>query len=302
MKKHFSRAGLLLIILGLLFLSIAVISQTAFAPVNEEKAGNTVVRTEPTVSNITTFDLADAEVANVGAASFLVLDFSTDQILFGKQVDNSLPIASLTKLMTVWTVLQHSRSDEVVTVSNEHTLNISPSLNLVAGDKVKVGDLIQAILVGSANDAASVLGGHISAKLDLPFGELMNQEAVELGMKNSRFSNPMGFDSVVNYSSARDLTILVHKLYNEQLLKQSLSAQSYSFRSELGKDYSISATNKLTAQYPDLKAIKTGYTELAQGAMINLLEKGDKQWLIVVIGSPDRETDTLQLRKEILSR
>lgn len=302
MGKHTSRfaaifAGILLPIFGSLLLT-----EAAFAPTNQIQILGATVAEQKELDNLVSYDLSQPDPQGIKAASYLVEDYDSGQIIAGKQIDNSLPIASLTKLMTVWTTLEHVDPGEIIEISPADQVNVSPSLDLKAGDKVAVQDLIQSILVGSANDAANVLGGYVSRKLELPFSELMNQEAVQLGMKNSRFSNPMGFDSAVNYSSARDLALLVRKLNEKALFEDSSKAPSYEFRSALGNIYSVQATNKLTGLYSDLSAVKTGYTNLALGAMINFLDTGGTKKLLIVIGSSDREGDTLQLRKQFLNR
>ncbi len=302
MSKHVSRfaaliAGMLLPIIGSLLLT-----EAAFAPTNQVQILGATIAEQKELDNLVSYDLSQPDPQGIKAASYLVEDYNSGQVLAGEQIDNSLPIASLTKLMTVWTALEHTQLEEIIEVSPSDQINVSPSLGLIAGDKVMVKDLIQSILVGSANDAANVLGGYVSRKLDLPFSELMNQEAVQLGMKNSRFSNPMGFDSAVNYSSARDLALLVRKLDEQGLFEDSSKATNYHFESTLGNTYSVQATNKLTSLYSDLQAVKTGYTNLALGAMINFLDTGGGKKLLIVIGSPDREGDTLQLRKQFLDR
>lgn len=302
MNKHLGRlaailAGILLPITGSLLLT-----EAAFAPTNQVQILGATVAEQKELDNLVSYDLSQPDPEGIKAASYLVEDYDAGQILAGEQIDNSLPIASLTKLMTVWTALEHTQPDEIIEVSAIDQINISPSLGLKAGDKVTVKDLIQSILIGSANDAANILGGYVGRKLELPFSELMNQEAVQLGMKNSRFSNPMGFDSAVNYSSARDLSLLVRKLDEKELFKDSSKATNYQFISSLGNTYSVQATNKLTNLYPDLRAVKTGYTNLALGAMINFLDTERGKKLLIVIGSPDREGDTLELRKQFLDR
>lgn len=301
--KSFLRqlAGLasLLILIQIGFLTL---SQSVFAPTTDVKILGATAFEQNELNNLVIYELNSETNLNVQAASYLVMNLETEQIIAGEQFQNSLPVASLTKLMTVWTVLQHTEPNEEVTVPAIDLISVSPSLGLVAGDKVLVKDLIQASLIGSANDAADLLGEYVANKLDLPFNELMNQEVQRLGMRESRFSNAMGFDSVVNYSSAKDLALLVKKLDEKGIFSDSSQANLYSFTSKQGRLYSVQATNKLIAQYPDLKAVKTGYTNLALGSMINILEKDGQRWLLIVIGSPDREADTLELRRQALNR
>lgn len=283
------------------FGSVGVI-RPALAPTADIKILGASITEQELIDNFISFDLSLEKDLGIRAASYMVSDLESGQIISGKQLDSSLPVASLTKLMTVWTVLKHTESDEIVTIPNTRFETTSPSLGLSIGDKVQVKDLITSAIVGSSNDAASVLAFHVSEKVDLPFGELMNQEANNLGMKNSRFSNPMGFDSTANYSSAKDLQILVKKLDEANVFDFTSRAQSYSFQSESGKSYQTSATNKLINQYQNLYAIKTGFTNIALGSMINVVETSGRKYLLIVIGSPDREADTLKLRQDIMSR
>ncbi len=302
MKKILRQFIGLVCVAMLIEAGVLTLSKPVFAPTAEVRILGATVTEQEELENLVSYELDPGPTANVQAASYLVKNLDTDQIIAGEQFQNSLPVASLTKLMTIWTTLQHANPNDVVTVPSGDIVSVSPSLGLVPGDKVLVKDLIQACLVGSANDAADLLGEHVAEKMNLPFNELMNQQVTELGMTSSRFSNAMGFDSVVNYSSAKDLALLVGKLDKEGIFTTSGDATGYRFTSELGKEYYVQATNKLISKYPDLLAVKTGYTNLALGSMINILKTENDRWLIIVIGSPDRESDTLKLREQVLSR
>lgn len=302
MKKVLIRIATLSLFGTFFYFATVLIIRPAFAPTADIKILGASITEQEAIDNFVSFDISEQTDLDVRAASFLVSDLTSGQIILGKQFDSSLPIASLTKLMTVWTVLQHTEPEEVVTVPNTQFETTSPSLGLTVGDKIKVKDLVKSTLVGSCNDAASVLADYVSRKVNLPFDELMNQEAQNLGMKHSRFSNPMGFDSAANYSSAKDLLILVQKLNETRIFNSTSRAQSYTFQSELGKNYRTNATNKLITQYENIFAIKTGFTNLSLGSMITIVKTTDHQYLLIVIGSPDREGDTLKLRQQVMSR
>jgi serine-type D-Ala-D-Ala carboxypeptidase (penicillin-binding protein 5/6) len=304
MNRIIKALGILLPALAIFYIGSTALANPALAPTANIKILGATSAEQNELGNFVSFPVPEqTNQPTILAASYLVQNLETDQIIAGEQFDNSLPVASLTKLMTIWTALEHADLTEEVTVANvAANSKISPSLGLVNNDKVLVEDLINSILVGSANDAANLLGAHVSQKLNLPFSELMNQEAIELGLTHSRFSNPMGFDSVSNYSSAKDLSKLVKALNQKEIFKLPSHSNNYAFTSELGNKYSITATNKLISQYEDLSAVKTGFTNLALGSMINILRAADQDWLIIVIGSPDREADTLRLREQVLAR
>ena len=304
MNRILKALGILLPALAIFYIGSTALANPALAPTADVKILGASEAEQSELSNFVSFQVPKpTDEPSVLAASYLIQNLQTEQVVAGQQFNNSLPIASLTKLMTIWTTLEHCNLDEEVLVADVATNSrISPSLGLVTGDKILVKDLVNSILVGSANDAASLLGSYVSKKENLPFSELMNQEAAELGLTNSRFSNPMGFDSVSNYSSAKDLSKLVMALNQKKIFEPTGHSNNYVFTSVSGNKYSISATNKLIAQYSDLFAVKTGFTNLALGSMINILRTADQDWLLIVIGSPDREGDTLRLRTKVLER
>ncbi len=263
-----------------------------------------VISGDPQVIELdaTSYDLTQQSIPEVKASSYEVIDLSTNSVLLSKRADSSLLVASLTKLMTAWIVVNYGNLSDEYLITSADTKSFSPALGLSAGDKVLVSDLLNAMLVGSANDAALALSHYIEKKQSKTFPELMNSEAENLKLKDTRFSNPNGFDSDTNYSSSNDLNKLVNELRAKNIFSLTSRASSYSFSGSFKKVYKISATNQLLEKYPDLEAIKTGYTEQAQGSMINLLKTPNTNYLIIVLGSPNREADTLKLREIILAK
>jgi serine-type D-Ala-D-Ala carboxypeptidase (penicillin-binding protein 5/6) len=237
----------------------------------------------------------------VRAKSFLIYDFASGAKLGGRNEHYPLPIASLTKLMTAYVAYQYTTlSQETVTVKSGDPLNVSPVLGLQVGDKAAAIDLFNSMLVGSANDAAQILGNYVGRKTGTPFVELMNQSAQEIGMNESHFSNPMGFDSETNYSTASDLELLVNAVKQFQAFSLVGRETSYQFTAEDGKKFYVKATNKLLPGDPEISAIKTGYTDEAQGEMITEINHVGHKFIIIVLGSPNREQDTLKLKKSVL--
>ncbi len=273
-------------------------SNAGLSPSNESK---TITGQIDEVKNkASSYILSNKDIPEVKAASYEVVDLSNNQVLLSKRPDSALLVASLTKLMTTWIVLNYGKLNDTYQITAQDVKSFSPSLGLVVGDKVLVSDLLNSMLIGSANDAALSLSHYVEKKQTKTFADLMNLEAQSLNLTDTRFSNPNGFDSDTNYSSSNDLKILFAKLNERHVFDSTSRATSYSFSGLLQKTYKISATNVLLAKYKDLYAVKTGFTNEAQGSMINLLKIGQKQYLIIVLGSPDREADTLELRQIIL--
>ena len=149
-----------------------------------------------------------AYAPEVNARAYLVMNPTTGDVLVGKNVNARLPIASLTKLMTVDIALQHLSLDQYVTVSSLATQAGEEGAGLVAGEKILVSDLVRAALIQSANDAADALADAASNGNRALFVSWMNREARDLRLTRTHFVRPDGLDTAGHYSSASDITRL----------------------------------------------------------------------------------------------
>ncbi len=242
---------------------------------------------------------SDPDLSSISAKSFLAFDLHTGETLLEKNPDSMLGIASLTKLITALAIYKNINLNEAAVISQKGILNTSPVLGLKAGDKVKVMDLFYAMLVGSANDAAQTLAEYAENKTGKKIAELMNREAEALGMSDSLFSNPLGFDSANNYSTASDLKKLITETQKLSAFANVGRRNQYSFISDSGVHYKIPATNRLLREIPNLYAIKTGFTERSGGSMATKIIIGKSKIGLVVLGSANRENDTLVLTKAL---
>lgn len=236
---------------------------------------------------------------NVKAASFFAYDSVSGQVLAKKSEHARLPVASLTKLLTAYAAYENLDLNESLTVPNQPLIATGPALKLKAGDKILTLDIFNAMLVGSANDAAEILALNVEKRTKKSFPELMNETAQALGMTESHFDNPLGFDSPQNYSSAEDLGKLANAVIGLPAFKVLSRNTHYAFRSLLGNAYFINSTNKLISKDPQVYAVKTGFTETAQGSLITQDEIAGRLVVIIVIGSPEREADTLKLKSAV---
>jgi D-alanyl-D-alanine carboxypeptidase len=235
----------------------------------------------------------------VNAKSYFVYDAHTGQILAEKNKELPIPIASITKLMTASLVYTYLPLDEPLIVEPRDTISVTPVLRLRVGDSVLPSDLLKAIFVGSANDAAKMLANHLEKVTGKPIEQLMNEQAATLSMQRSHFDNPMGFDSFSNYSTAADIRLLLNSVFVRESFTDIGHLTAYSFTSSGKRSYSIKATNKLVAKDPNLLAIKTGYTDVALGAMVTKFNFGGRDICIIVLGSTNREGDTVALKKAV---
>ncbi len=243
--------------------------------------------------------LGPVNMPEVTAKSFLVYDEQTGDIIFERNATSTQSIASLTKLVTGLVAIQSGVLDKTVEIASEDEFSQTPLLRLKAGDEVRALDLFNAMIVGSANDAAQTLAHFVTAQTGHAFVELMNDAAQTLGMNSSKFSNPLGFDSDSNYSTALDLKKLVDATQKTDLFSSLGKKDSYVFTATSGKQFKIIATDKLPQAYPEISAIKTGTTPQAGQAIITKMIINGHSVICIVLQSKDRLKDSLQLEKAV---
>lgn len=222
------------------------------------------------------------------ASAFIVVDYDTGEVLAENNAETRLPVASLTKVMTAVVVLDLAKPDDVYTVS-EHAASIIPTkIGVVPGQKMTVNELLHAAMMTSANDAVEVLEEGVNTTYNRPlFVEAMNKKAQILQLTNTHFSNPQGFDTKENYSSAWDLAILARYALSEYPLIAAISKKDYHFlpRNKNHKQYDLYNWNGLIGVYPNVEGIKIGNTGQAGITTIVIAEREEKKILVVLLGT-----------------
>lgn len=229
------------------------------------------------------------------ARAALAYDLNSGTILYSNNLDEKLPIASLTKLMTALTVLKHQDLNAVVKITKAEQGIVGSTMGLVLGETITVDSLLHAMLISSSNDAAVALAGFVSGSQE-KFAELMNDQATSIGLTATRFSNPVGWDSDENYSDTLDLIKIVKEFLKRDELRQIVKTKEMIISSTDGKyTHELHTTNKLLLDDPEVIGIKTGFTSKALGNLIILTNHGDGQIVTIVLGSDSREEDTRKL-------
>jgi len=247
---------------------------------------------EQSIRNLKPFrdnKVADLEIASRGAISFLLNNYGEERILFQKDIDERLPIASLTKLMTAYVVLENYDLAKEIKISKEAVSQEENLGKLSVGEILSVEQLLYPLLMESSNDAAFALANDYDGMTKEVFVELMNLEAQKLGLENTHFINVTGLDSddstETNYSSVRDLTMLTQTLLKTPLIWQILETRQIDlYGAELIN------SNKLLDRIPEIIGGKTGYTEQALGCFLLVLEapKNNQYLINVILGAEDR--------------
>ncbi|OHB16526.1 MAG: hypothetical protein A2431_04255 [Candidatus Zambryskibacteria bacterium RIFOXYC1_FULL_39_10] len=253
------------------------------------------------------------------AKSAVVWDVINNRELFTKEGDNSLPLASLTKVMTALVISAKFPDSSNIQILQEY-LEPEGDSNLVVGDIWQASDLRDFTLLTSSNDGAFALAAVAEAKennlgnglytqedLRNKFIEEMNDTASEIGLSNSRFFNEHGLDRTVDrggaYGSAKDMAMLfAYTLQNFPDMLEATRYKKLEFKSA-EKVYSATNTNDFVDQIPNLIASKTGYTDLAGGNLVIAYDAGlNRPIIISVLGSSTegRFTDALKLSEASL--
>lgn len=228
---------------------------------------------------------------NLGAPSAIAVDATTMQVLYAKDAGSRRPIASITKLAAALVLLSQHAPDETVTIPDLPTYRTDDAvIGLHAGESFRLGDLVQALLIPSAGDAADGLAVWDSGST-AAFTTKMNAMMKQWHIDNVHFSNPSGIVDDDNYATATALTRLGQLALASTTIKQTVSLRQTSITSTAGKVYSLQSTNDLLAN-SGYHGIKTGYTAAAGGCFIGLVTINGHEVITVVLGADDRFADT----------
>lgn len=247
------------------------------------------VKTDPKIVKVENYQ----EAPMVSAKSVVVLDAKTGDVLYEKNPTSRLLPASTTKLLTALTALENCSLDQVVTV--DYVEKEPTQMGLFYGDKLTVESLLYGLLISSGNDAAYVLAYSCSPSV-ADFVSNMNEKARQLGLKNSLFTNPAGFDDPGEYSTAKDLAILARAAVTNPLIAKIVATKTTVVTDVTGnRSYYLENVNKLLGSVDGVDGIKTGQTEGALGNLITKTERSGNIIVTVVMGSVDRFEDSTVL-------
>jgi D-alanyl-D-alanine carboxypeptidase (penicillin-binding protein 5/6) len=232
-----------------------------------------------------------------GADAAIVVDGRDGDVMFAKNANERQSIASTTKLMTALLTLEGARPREVFTASDYVAAPVESQIGLRPGERMTVRDLLVALLLESANDAAATLAERVSGSVD-EFVADMNERAAELGLEDTSYANPIGFDDPLNYSTASDLATLTRELLRRPRFARVVDMPEAELDSG-ARPRTIDNRNTLIATHPFVTGVKTGHTLGAGYVLIGSAKgRGGARVISVVMGEPSeaaRDADTLKL-------
>ncbi len=228
------------------------------------------------------------------AKSAVLMEKETGQILYEKNADEKLPIASVTKIMVLLIAAEEiskgKLSFEDTAVCSDYAGSMDGSVIwLESGEEMSVGDLIKSIVIASANDACVMLAEHIEGS-ERAFVERMNKRAAALEMSGTKFSNCVGYDNAEHYSTARDVAKMAAELRKYDYYDEFLMTRLDSVRTGTKRETQLLNTNKLINSYNGITGLKTGTTDNAGYCFCGSAKRGGMELIGVVLGCRDDES------------
>jgi D-alanyl-D-alanine carboxypeptidase (penicillin-binding protein 5/6) len=232
----------------------------------------------------------------ISAAAAYLMDPRTGDVLLAKNPDQPLPMASTTKIMTAVVAMENGSQNDPVTISDHASAVGESSAWLEKGETLSVEQLLYALLIQSANDAAVALAEHVGGSEEA-FVEMMNAKAAELGAEHTHFSNPHGLDADGHYTSARDLANIAAYAMQNPLFRDIVATDSYEIPWPGHPSPRVLQNhNKLLKMYPYATGIKTGYTVGAGKCLVASAERDGRELISVILNGGETYWDqTVQL-------
>ncbi len=234
-------------------------------------------------------------IPDSSARAVFLLDFEKEKIIYQKNSEEQLPVASLSKLMTAAVTLEMAETDELLSVSSEATSCGEAAVGLKDGESLTVKELLYGMLLVSGNDTSEVLARNIGKEGRRKFLDWMKQKAKNLGLNQTSFVNPTGLDEDdgrANLSSAGDLAAIFYYLYyNFPLFREIFTTKEFILEENIyHQQYDLFNTSwDFADDYPYLLGGKSGNTDQAGFCLLALAKKDKQRLLLIILGEPEWE-------------
>ncbi|MFK3937854.1 D-alanyl-D-alanine carboxypeptidase family protein [Alkalihalobacillus sp. NPDC078783] len=224
------------------------------------------------------------------ASSAIIMERDTGEVLYEKNSEESLPPASMTKIMTMLLIMEaidkkQLKYEDMIRASENAASMGGSQIFLEPGEEMSVQDMLKGIAVASGNDASVAMAEHLGGT-EAGFADMMNEKAKELGLQKTHFSNSNGLPIDNHYTSAHDLAIIAKELLKYEDITKFTGIYEDYLRQETDNPFWLVNTNKLVRFYPGVDGLKTGYTKEAKYGLTATAEKEGMRIIAVVMGSP----------------
>jgi D-alanyl-D-alanine carboxypeptidase (penicillin-binding protein 5/6) len=239
--------------------------------------------------------LAKSDEVLIHAEAAALVDVSSGKILFSKQGNKQMRIASLTKVMTAIVAIEQGTLSDAIEINKRAFAKEGSSLYLQLGEQMSLQNLLYGLMLRSGNDAATAIAEHIGGSEE-GFSYLMNEKATMLGMNHSHFMNPHGLDVKEHYSTAEDMASLTAYALKNPVFQDIVKTKVKKVPNPNASwNYVWANKNKMLSLYPDADGVKTGYTKLAKRCLISSATRDGQQLAVVTLNDSDDWADHSRL-------
>lgn len=247
---------------------------------------------QPNINNRTNTE-SSVEITAKGAIAY---DLTTDKLLYAKNHDTRLPIASLTKIMTAVVAMENIDINSEITITDNAASVGENAMGITKGEKIKVENLLYGLILNSGNDAAEALAEGSKFGRE-SFLHLMNKKAEDLGLNQTRFTNPSGLEGDgEQYSTAEELLILTrYALQNDDFARIVETVEKNIPQSSAHKAFYLYNQTNLLTTYPGVKGVKTGFTDEAGMCLVTYLDYKGHRIIAVLLNSQNRRQEMKDL-------
>ncbi|MDE5994519.1 MAG: D-alanyl-D-alanine carboxypeptidase [Oscillospiraceae bacterium] len=238
-----------------------------------------------------TFTLPCVAEPTVSAKAAVVICADSGEIVYSKNSDERMPMASTTKIMTSLIALENGADDKLLTVTDEMLRVEGTSMGLKGGDSVSLLSLVKGMLICSGNDAANATAYIIAGGIE-PFAKLMNERAAQIGMNNTHFVTPSGLDADGHYSTAYDMALLgAEAIKNPVFLNICSSKNIKAYYGAPPYRRVLTNHNKLLSFSDEYIGVKTGFTKKSGRCLVSAIRRDGKTLIAVTLSAPDDWND-----------
>lgn len=236
----------------------------------------------------------NAYALDVSAVAACLMNPETGEVLYEKNSDEKMPMASTTKIMTAILALEKTNPDDIVTVSKNAQGAEGSSIYIKAGDKIRMEDLLFGLMLESGNDAAIAVAEYVSGNTER-FAQDMTALAKKIGAENTQFKNPNGLDAKGHYTTAYDLAKISAYAMKNRDFRRIVSEKTKNVTVNKSETLYFRNHNKLLNMYDGANGIKTGYTKKCGRCLVSAAERSRHELIAVTLNAPDDWNDHIIL-------
>lgn len=228
-----------------------------------------------------------ASALTVSAKAAVLINGENGEVIFAKNADQRLSMASTTKIMTALLLCEYGNFEKEITVTAPMLRVEGSSMGLLAGDRVTLHDLLYGLMLASGNDAANVIAFEIGGSAE-GFVDIMNRKAVELGLSNTHFETPSGLDGETHYTTAYELAILTQYAMKNSEFRKAVSCKTATLcYGNPPYKRTLTNHNKMLVRYEGAVGVKTGFTKKSGRCLVTAAERDGKFVIAVTLNAPN---------------